>query len=118
MDYIWVFVVGGIICTIGQLLLSYTRLTSARILVLFVTLGAVLSAIGIYQPIVDFAKAGATIPLTGFGHTLAQGAIKGAKESGILGAVTGGTTAAAGGITAAIVFGYIAALIFNPKTKK
>ena len=117
-DYIWAFVIGGVICTIGQLLLSYTRLTSARILVIFVTAGAILSALGLYQPIVDLAHAGATVPLTGFGHSLAQGAIKGAKESGIIGAFTGGTTATAGGIAAAILFGYIAAVLFTPKTKK
>lgn len=118
IDYIWVFAVGGIICVIGQLLLAYTRLTSARILVLFVTLGAFLSAIGVYEPLVELAGAGATIPLTGFGHSLAQGAIDGARESGFLGAVTGGVTATAGGITAAIVFGYLFSVIFNPKTKK
>ena len=118
IDYIWVFAVGGIICVIGQLLLAYTRLTSARILVLFVTLGAFLSAIGVYEPLVELAGAGATIPLTGFGHSLAQGAIDGARESGFLGAVTGGVTATAGGITAAVVFGYLFSVIFDPKTKK
>lgn len=118
IDYIWAFAVGGIICVIGQLLLAYTRLTSARILVLFVTLGAFLSAVGVYEPLVELAGAGATIPLTGFGHSLAQGAIDGARESGFLGAVTGGVTATAGGITAAIVFGYLFSVIFNPKTKK
>ena len=118
IDYIWVFAVGGIICVIGQLLLAYTRLTSARILVLFVTLGAFLSAVGVYEPLVELAGAGATIPLTGFGHSLAQGAIDGARESGFLGAVTGGATATAGGITAAVVFGYLFSVIFNPKTKK
>ena len=118
VDYVWVFLIGGAICTVGQLLLSYTRITSARILVLFVVLGAVLSAVGIYEPLVDFAKAGATIPLTGFGNTLAQGAIKGAKESGFIGAVTGGAEATSGGITAAIVFGYLTSCIFTPKTKK
>ncbi len=118
IDYIWAFVVGGIICVIGQLLLAYTRLTSARILVLFVTLGAFLSAVGVYEPLVELAGAGATIPLTGFGHSLAQGAIDGARESGFLGAVTGGVTATAGGITAAIVFGYLFSVICTPKTKK
>lgn len=118
IDYIWVFVVGGLICVVGQLLLSYTRLTSARILVLFVTAGVVLSAIGLYKPLADFANAGATVPLTGFGHSLAQGAIKAVKEEGILGAFTGGVSATAGGVAAAVLFGYIAALIFSPKTKK
>ena len=118
IDYIWVFVVGGLICVVGQLLLSYTRLTSARILVLFVTAGVILSAIGLYKPLADFANAGATVPLTGFGHSLAQGAIKAVKEEGILGAFTGGVSATAGGVAAAVLFGYIAALIFSPKTKK
>lgn len=117
-DYIWVFIVGGLICVVGQLLLSYTRLTSARILVLFVTLGAVLSAIGLYEPLVELGNAGATVPLTGFGHSLAQGAIDGARQKGLLGALTGGVSSTAGGITAAIVFGYLAAVIFTPKTKK
>lgn len=118
VDYLWVFVIGGLICTVGQLLLSYTRLTSSRILVLFVTMGAVLSAIGVYEPLVEIGKAGATIPLTGFGHSLAQGAIDGARQDGIMGAITGGIRATAGGITAAIVLGYLASVIFTPKTKK
>lgn len=117
-DYIWVFAVGGLICVVGQLLLSYTRLTSARILVLFVTLGVVLSAIGVYEPLEELGKAGATVPLTGFGHSLAQGAIEGAKNEGILGAFTGGVKATAGGIAAAVVFGYLASVFFTPKTKK
>ena len=122
MDIFWmyvkVFFVGGIICTIGQLLLEKTKLTSAHILVLYVTLGVLLSAIGLYGPLVDFAGAGATIPLMGFGHSLAKGALEGVKEEGILGAFTGGVRAAAGGITAAIVFGYIIALLCTPKTKQ
>lgn len=117
-EYIWVFIIGGLICVVGQLLLSYTRMTSARILVLFVTLGAVLSALGVYKPLVDLAHAGATIPLTGFGHALAQGAIDGARQEGVLGAFTGGVKATAGGVAAAIVFGYIASVLFTPKTKK
>ena len=116
--YIWVFLIGGAICTVGQLLISLTRMTPARILVAFVTAGVFLTAIGLYKPLVDLAGAGATVPLTGFGYALCKGAIEGAKENGILGAFTGGITGTAGGITAAIVFGYLNALIFKPKTKK
>lgn len=117
MDYVWAFVVGGGICVIGQLLLSLTRLTPARILVTFVTAGVVLSALGLYEPLVEFAGAGATVPLTGFGYSLGKGAIEAVMEKGVLGAFTGGITATAGGITAAIVFGYLFALICTPKTK-
>ena len=112
------FVVGGIICVIGQILIDKTKLTPARILVLFVTIGCILGGLGIYQYIVDFAGAGATVPLTGFGYNLAKGAIKGVKESGFIGAFTGGVRASAGGIAAAIFFGYIASLISKPKMKK
>jgi len=112
------FIVGGSICIIGQILIDKTKLTSARILVMFVTLGAILGGLGIYQYIVDFAGAGATVPLTGFGYNLAKGAIEGVKEYGILGAFTGGVKNAAGGIAAAIFFGYIASLISKPKMKK
>ena len=111
MDYVWAFVVGGAICVVGQLLLSFTRMTAARILVLFVTLGVVLTALGIYEPLVEFAGAGATIPLTGFGYSLGKGAIEGAMEKGVLGAVTGGVIATAAGIAAAIVFGYLNACL-------
>jgi stage V sporulation protein AE len=117
MQYLWAFLIGGAICTVGQLLLSYTRLTSARILVLFVVLGVVLGGLGLYQPLVDFAGAGASVPLLGFGNALAKGAIEGAKEHGILGALSGGLSATAAGISAAILFGWLAALIFRPKTK-
>ena len=117
-DYLIVFICGGAICVIGQLLISLTQLTASRILVLFVSLGAILTAIGIYAPFAEFAKAGATVPLTGFGYSLAKGAIEGAKESGILGAFTGGIKATAGGIAAAVFFGYLCAVIFTPKTKK
>lgn len=116
-DYLFAFITGGIICTIGQILMSKTRLTPARILVLFVTGGAVLTALGIYGKIVEFGGAGATVPLTGFGYSLAKGAIEGAKDSGFLGAITGGVKATAAGITAAIALGYFLALIFTPKTK-
>lgn len=112
------FVVGGIICIIGQILIDKTKLTSARILVSFVTIGAILGGLGIYQYIVDFAGAGATVPLTGFGYNLAKGAIENVKQYGILGAFTGGVKNAAGGISAAIFFGYIASLISKPKIKK
>ncbi|MBQ2201496.1 MAG: stage V sporulation protein AE [Clostridia bacterium] len=117
MQYLWAFLIGGAICTIGQLLLSFTRLTSARILVLFVVAGVVLGGLGIYQPIVDFAGAGASVPLLGFGNALAKGAIDGAREHGILGAFSGGISATAAGISAAVLFGWLAALIFRPKTK-
>ncbi len=118
MDYFWAFVIGGLLCVIGQLLLSYTRLTSARILVIFVTAGVVLTALGLYEPLVELAGAGATVPLTGFGYSLGKGAIEGALENGVIGAFTGGIIATAGGIAAAILFGYLNAVIFTPKTKK
>lgn len=117
MEYIKAFITGGLICVIGQIFIDKTNLTPARILVIFVTAGAILTGLGIYEPIVEFAGAGATVPLPGFGYALAKGAIKGVKESGILGAFTGGVIAAAGGITAAIVFGYLAAVLFDPKEK-
>ena len=117
MDYFWAFVVGGGICVIGQLLMSLTRLTPARILVTFVTAGVVLSALNLYEPLVELAGAGATVPLTGFGYSLGKGAIEAVMEKGVIGAFTGGIPATAGGVAAAIVFGYIFALIFNPKTK-
>ena len=102
---------------IGQLLLSLTRLTPARILVTFVTAGVVLSALGLYEPLVELAGAGATVPLTGFGYSLGKGAMEAVAEKGIIGAFTGGITATAGGIAAAIVIGYLFALICTPKTK-
>ncbi len=117
MQYLWAFLIGGAICTVGQLLLSFTRLTSARILVLFVVSGVVLGGLGVYQPLVDFAGAGASVPLLGFGNALANGAIEGAKAHGILGALSGGLSATAAGISAAILFGWLAALIFRPRTK-
>lgn len=112
------FVVGGIICVIGQILIDKTKLTPARILVIFVTAGAILGGLGIYQKLVDFAGAGANVPLTGFGNLLAKGAIEKVKQNGFIGAFTGGTSAAAGGIAAAVFFGYIASLISKPKIKK
>ncbi len=112
------FLTGGIICIIGQILIDKTKLTPARILVIFVTTGAILGGLGIYKYLVDFAGAGATVPLTGFGYNLAKGAIEGVQESGLLGAFTGGVKAAAGGISAAVFFGYLASLISKPKMKK
>lgn len=112
------FAVGGLICIIGQLLLDKTKLTSARILVIFVTAGAILGGLGIYQYLIDFAGCGATVPLTGFGANLAKGAIEASKEQGLLGAFIGGIKTAAGGIAAAVFFGYIASLIAKPKIKK
>lgn len=118
MQLLRCFVVGGLICVIGQILIDKTKLTPARILVVFVTAGAILGGLGIYKYLVDFAGAGATVPLTGFGYNLAKGAIEGVKESGIVGAFTGGVKASAGGIAAAVFFGYLASLISKPKMKK
>lgn len=118
MNYVWCFIIGGIICLIGQILIDKTKITSARILVLFVTLGAILGGLGLYDYLVSLAGAGATVPITGFGYNLAKGAIKGVQEYGLLGAFIGGTRAAAGGISAAIFFGYIASLLSKPKMKK
>lgn len=111
------FIVGGLLCLVGQLTMDLTPfdVTPAHILVGYVTLGAVASALGFYQPLVDFAGAGATIPLSGFGHSLAQGALDGVKIQGFLGAFSGGLTATAAGIAGAVVFGYLTAVIFNPQ---
>ena len=121
MEILWeygkAFVVGGLICLVGQILIDKTKLTPAGILVLFVTLGVVLTAVGLYGPLVDFAGAGATVPLTGFGYTMAKGVVKAIQEQGILGILTGGVTAAAAGIAAAVFFGYLAALISKPSDK-
>lgn len=116
--YVKAFAVGGLICAIGQMFIMKTQLTSSRILVGYVTAGVILGALGLYKPLIDFAGAGATVPLTGFGYTLAHGAIEAVKSEGLLGAFTGGVTAGAGGIAAAVFFGYLAALIFKPKMKK
>lgn len=115
--YIKVFIVGGAICTIAQLLINFTKMTAARILVTFLLAGAFLQAIGLYQYLVDFAGAGATVPICGFGYLLSKGAMEGAKES-LFKAITGGITAAGMGITAAIVFGYLVSLIFKARSKK
>ncbi len=117
MEYLYAFIVGGIICVIGQILMDTTKLTPARILVIFVTIGAILGSFGIYDKLVEIGGAGATVPLPGFGNSLAKGAMKAVDEQGLLGAFIGGIKGTAAGITAAIFFGYLMALIFNPKTK-
>ena len=118
MDYLNAFLCGGILCAIGQILIDKTKLTPARILTGYVVAGVLLSALGLYQPIADWGGAGATVPLTGFGHALAKGVAKAIAEKGWLGVLTGGRTATAGGITAAVVFGVIMALIFKPGDKR
>lgn len=117
LDIIKAFLVGGAICAVGQVLIDFTKLTPARILTGFVVAGVVLSAVGLYKPLVEFAGGGATVPLTGFGHLLAEGIRKSISEDGFLGIFTGGLSAASGGITAAVLFGLIAALIFKQKDK-
>ncbi len=117
MQYFQAFLTGGIICALSQILIDRTKLTPARILVSYVVLGIILTALGIYQPIVDFGGAGATVPLLGFGYSLAKGVSKAVAESGFLGAFTGGVQGAAGGIAAAIVFGCLFALICKPEDK-
>ena len=117
MEYLEAFLCGGILCVIGQVLIDKTNLTPAKILVTYVTAGVILSGVGVYQYLVDWGGAGATVPLTGFGHLLAKGVKKAVAEDGLLGALTGGSTAAAGGITAAIFFGFLVALICKPKPK-
>ncbi len=111
------FVLGGCICIIGQLLIDFTKITPARIMVIFVVSGVVLGLFGLYQPLIDWGGAGATVPLVGFGNILAKGVIKEVDEAGLLGIFTGGVKAAAAGITAAITFGYIIAIISKPKIK-
>lgn len=117
MDYVNAFLCGGALCVIGQILIDKTTLTPAKILVGYVTAGVVLSGVGVYQYLVDWGGAGATVPLTGFGHLLAKGVKKAVGQDGLIGALTGGSTAAAGGITAAIFFGLLVALICKPKPK-
>ena len=117
MDYLKAFVVGGLFCLIGQILVDKTKLTPARILVGYVVAGVILGALELYQPIIDFAGAGASVPLTGFGATLAKGVKEAIDESGALGILTGGLKATAGGITAAIIFGLLAGILFKPKDK-
>ena len=115
MEYIWAFLIGGLICVIGQVMMDATKLTAPRVLVILVLAGVVLEAFQLYQPLVDLAGTGARVPLPGFGYNLAKGAIEGASK-GLLGVVAGGLKAAAGGISAAIGWGYLMALVFNPKS--
>lgn len=117
MPYVWAFLVGGGFCVVAQVLIDRTKLTPARILVCYVVAGVVLGAVGLYEPLVDFAGAGATTPLTGFGNLIARGVRRAVDEKGLLGALTGGLTAAAGGTAAALCFGYLAALIFHGRPK-
>ena len=117
MDYLKAFFIGGLFCVIGQILIDKTKLTPARILVGYVVAGVILGAFGLYQPIIDFAGAGASVPLTGFGATLAKGVKEAVNESGALGILTGGLKATAAGISAAIIFGLLAGILFTPKDK-
>jgi stage V sporulation protein AE len=118
MEYFKAFLCGGLFCLIGQILIDRTKLTPARILVGYVTAGVILSGFGLYQPLVDWGGAGATVPLTGFGHLLAKGVKRAVAEQGLLGALTGGITSTAGGITAAIFFGFLVSLLFKSKPKE
>ncbi len=118
MQYLNAFLCGGVLCAVGQVLLDRTKLTPARILVCYVTAGVLLGGLGLYAPLVEWAGAGATVPLTGFGFTLAKGVQKAVSQYGLLGALTGGLTATAGGISAAIFFGFLVALLFHPKPKR
>lgn len=117
MEYIKAFIIGGLICLAGQILIDKTRWTPARILVGYVVAGVILSAIGLYQPLVEFAGAGASVPLTGFGHCIAKGVRQAVQEEGLIGILTGGLKASAGGITTAIISGTIVAFLFRPKDK-
>lgn len=117
IEYLKVFLTGGLICAIAQILIDKTKLTPARILVIYVTLGVIFTAIGIYGPIVEFGGAGATVPISGFGYSLCKGVFKAVDEMGILGIFVGGVKTTAAGITAAVIFGYIASLVAKPKLK-
>lgn len=117
MTYLWAFVIGGLLCVIGQLLIDYTKLTPARILVGYVVAGVILGALGLYQPLVDLAGAGASVPLSGFGNLLAKGIRTDVAEHGLLGILTGGLTSSAGGVTAAMLFGLLASMVFKAKDK-
>lgn len=117
MEYLWAFLVGGALCAIGQVLISYTKLTPARILVIYVVSGVILGAFGLYRPLIDFAGAGASVPLTGFGNLLAEGVREAVDTKGLVGVLTGGLAAASAGITAAIFFGLLAGLCFKSKEK-
>lgn len=117
ITYLWVFLIGGFVCTIGQLLIIKTKITSARILVTFVMIGVILETFGLFDPVAEFAKAGINVPIVGFGASLTKGAIAGAEAKGIIGAFTGGLEAVAGGLTAAVLFAFIFGLIFKARTK-
>ena len=117
MNYIWAFVVGGLFCVVAQILIDKTSLTPARILVGYVVAGVILGAIGLYQPLVDFAGAGASVPLTGFGNTIAKGIREAVDERGLIGVLTGALTAASGGTAAALIFGFRASVFFKSKRK-
>ncbi|MGE4484467.1 MAG: stage V sporulation protein AE [Oscillospiraceae bacterium] len=117
-EYVKAFLVGGLFCLVGQILVDKTKLTPARILTTYVVAGVILGAVGVYEPLLEWAGAGASVPLTGFGSVLAKGVRSAVAERGVIGAFTGGFTAAAGGICAAVFFGYIVALIFRPGAKK
>lgn len=117
MDYLKAFLVGGILCMLGQILIDKTKLTPARILVSYVVIGVILGAVGVYEPLVDFAGAGASVPLTGFGYNLAKGVMEAISEKGFLGIFTGGLKACAGGIAVAIFSGLVVSLIFKAKDK-
>ena len=117
MTYLWAFIVGGILCAVGQLLIDYTKLTPARILVIYVVTGVVLGAFELYRPLIDFAGAGAAVPLTGFGNTLAEGVREAVDTKGLIGVLTGGMAAASAGITAAIVFGLVMGFVCRSKEK-
>ena len=117
MNYLWAFITGGAICVVGQILIDLTKLTPARILVGFVVSGVILSALGLWQPVVDFAGAGATVPIIGFGHTLAQGMKEAVAKDGIVGIFTGGFTACAGGVAASLIFGFIASVFARPNSQ-
>ena len=116
-QFIWAFVIGGLLCVIAQILIDKTKLTPARILVTYVVAGVVLGALGCYKPIVDLAGSGATVPLTGFGYLISEGVREAVDEKGLIGALTGGLSAASGGIAAAICFGYLSAIIFKGKRR-
>ena len=118
MQYVWSFLVGGAFCVVAQFLIDKTKLTPARILVAYVCAGVLLGAVGLYEPLVNFAGCGATVPLTGFGYTIAKGVREAVDERGLLGALTGGLTASSAGIAAALCFGYLAALIFKSRPKR
>ena len=118
MDYLWCFLCGGLLCAVGQVLIDLTKLTPARILTGYEVAGVILQAVGLYQPLVDWAGAGATVPLTGFGYSLAKGVAKAVGEQGLLGVLTGGLTATAGGIAAAVVFALVMAIFCKPKEKR